>query len=427
MANVYFAYSVKSDYRLLLLLPDAEPRRRIRACDVCLIRKTRCEETRPCRHCIRKGLACTDLRTYRKLGPKTLRKKTLQMISDALERRSLDGVAEKVHLFLRGRERRLVPLTVPLLLELQPFGDFSPQLASFEEASRTLALLTLAQLVLGLSGATEAALDEAVAETQLQLCGGDFSYGVHYHRLLLEYHLSNRARLAGRREQLLVHLRQAFAHFSMADTAANSAQQGLGELAQVLRTAERLNYLFDEHSRPFGVRFALRFAPLAHTSSFVLNSCLRLMALLEDTGVFAEPPSGQPGAAPRAGAADVRKLVLAPFPQTSAEPFEVATVQVVQQLVLFRVALAQQHSVAQDVRGVVAALSGLLSADMALAVVVFGMEQHFLDILRVALVVGADAVEYARRIAAFATDVTRELVHTDAVLAPWWVQWGPKV
>lgn len=53
----------------------------IRACDGCAIRKTKCEERRPCRHCFNNGLECTDLRERKKSGPKNLRKKTIDSIN----------------------------------------------------------------------------------------------------------------------------------------------------------------------------------------------------------------------------------------------------------------------------------------------------------------------------------------------------------
>lgn len=53
----------------------------IRACDGCAIRKTKCEEARPCKHCLNNGLECTDLRERKKSGPKNLRKKTIDSIN----------------------------------------------------------------------------------------------------------------------------------------------------------------------------------------------------------------------------------------------------------------------------------------------------------------------------------------------------------
>lgn len=57
----------------------------IRACDACAIRKTKCEAQRPCRHCLHNNLECTQLRERKKLGPKNLRKKTLDLINSIRE------------------------------------------------------------------------------------------------------------------------------------------------------------------------------------------------------------------------------------------------------------------------------------------------------------------------------------------------------
>lgn len=57
----------------------------IRACDACAVRKTKCEAQRPCRHCIHNNLECTQLRERKKLGPKNLRKKTLDLINSLRE------------------------------------------------------------------------------------------------------------------------------------------------------------------------------------------------------------------------------------------------------------------------------------------------------------------------------------------------------
>ncbi|ODV69413.1 hypothetical protein HYPBUDRAFT_3392 [Hyphopichia burtonii NRRL Y-1933] len=65
--------------------PTKKRKSNIRACDACAIRKTRCEEQRPCSHCINNGLECTQLRERKKSGPKNLRKKTLDSINNLRE------------------------------------------------------------------------------------------------------------------------------------------------------------------------------------------------------------------------------------------------------------------------------------------------------------------------------------------------------
>lgn len=79
MSNLYFAYSVREGYK-----PPPTPiahEKKSRACDACAVRKTKCQDERPCAHCVKNGLECTMVRTIKKLGPKTLRKRTLDLIS----------------------------------------------------------------------------------------------------------------------------------------------------------------------------------------------------------------------------------------------------------------------------------------------------------------------------------------------------------
>lgn len=86
-SNLYFAYSIKRDFNgLVSLLPALLPpilekkKKKTRACDACSVRKTKCDESRPCRHCVNNNLECTELRQRKKLGPKNLRKKTIDSI-----------------------------------------------------------------------------------------------------------------------------------------------------------------------------------------------------------------------------------------------------------------------------------------------------------------------------------------------------------
>lgn len=81
MANVYFAYSTKSNSAI----PAPPVRKKARACDACSVRKTRCGEARPCHHCVQNNLECTELRQRKKSGPKSLRSKTITSINSLTE------------------------------------------------------------------------------------------------------------------------------------------------------------------------------------------------------------------------------------------------------------------------------------------------------------------------------------------------------
>lgn len=61
--------------------PKKKRKATIRACDACAIRKVRCDEQRPCRHCVTNKLNCTSIRERKKSGPKNLHKKTLATIN----------------------------------------------------------------------------------------------------------------------------------------------------------------------------------------------------------------------------------------------------------------------------------------------------------------------------------------------------------
>lgn len=83
----YFTYSLKysnGDAASLLstVLPpiNEKKKRKTRACDGCAVRKTKCDDSRPCRHCVNNNLNCTERRERKKSGPKNLRKKTIDSI-----------------------------------------------------------------------------------------------------------------------------------------------------------------------------------------------------------------------------------------------------------------------------------------------------------------------------------------------------------
>jgi hypothetical protein len=53
-----------------------------RACDACKIRKIKCSETSPCSGCTASGIACTFKKVQATRGPRSLRAKTIQKISE---------------------------------------------------------------------------------------------------------------------------------------------------------------------------------------------------------------------------------------------------------------------------------------------------------------------------------------------------------
>lgn len=52
-------------------------------CDACSIRRVKCDGKAPCARCVRSSLECRRLRTRKKMGPKTVHKKTLGRLASA--------------------------------------------------------------------------------------------------------------------------------------------------------------------------------------------------------------------------------------------------------------------------------------------------------------------------------------------------------
>lgn len=89
MENYVARTLTKSQEDLEILEAGDKPKKKrkttSRACDACAIRKVKCEQRRPCSHCVTNNLNCTQLRQRKKSGPKTLHKKTLDSINSFSE------------------------------------------------------------------------------------------------------------------------------------------------------------------------------------------------------------------------------------------------------------------------------------------------------------------------------------------------------
>lgn len=149
MSNVYFAYSIKSDYHR----PAPPRRKKSRACDACAVRKTRCDDARPCRHCINNRLECTEKRQRKKSGPKTLRHKTLASINSVAGGRDSWSPALD---FLR------TPQSTPVPFAVASFGPRAAQLlAEPPSAPARLAVASYALLLAETHARASARLLEA--------------------------------------------------------------------------------------------------------------------------------------------------------------------------------------------------------------------------------------------------------------------------
>ncbi|ODV81542.1 uncharacterized protein CANTADRAFT_19174 [Suhomyces tanzawaensis NRRL Y-17324] len=61
--------------------PNKKHKPSVQACDACAVRKVKCENQRPCTHCVVNRITCTTLRERKKSGPKNLHRRTLDCIS----------------------------------------------------------------------------------------------------------------------------------------------------------------------------------------------------------------------------------------------------------------------------------------------------------------------------------------------------------
>lgn len=283
-ANLYFAYSVKKEYSLPPLENNSddgtlrdlrrERKKYIRACDACAIRKTKCDESRPCRNCYSNNLECTELRERKKMGPKKLRNRTLETIKSLTsngtkqESSDLSPVADIISLTPESVTvvRALAPLTVPSLsLCLPEILNFLRHSAShnadtMEGQAKDAAMASLALLLLAALSAMNKDqkgsnfelhfqfLKEYVALTQasvtkrlLLLLEEPTTSATHYYVSLTELHLYGFFLFKGHHFSVrhLVHLRNAISNYQLISMSLDSDITGLSELRKSLYSAER--------------------------------------------------------------------------------------------------------------------------------------------------------------------------------------------
>ncbi|KAF3988305.1 hypothetical protein FT663_04057 [Candidozyma haemuli var. vulneris] len=289
--NLYFAYSIKKEYKSPPLALNGsssssvsdsgkERKKYLRACDACAIRKTKCEETRPCRNCRNNGLECTELRERKKMGPKKLRKSTMESIQ-SLEKSAKESgsdvpvLAATADLLadtptLELTARALVPLTVSssslclpeMLIYLRNSAPHKPD--TLETQASDAALASLALLLLAALSATEmtcgAEIDthiqlmvDHVASVYADVSRRSFlssdqttTSATHYNLALAELHMYGYFMFKGSAfcVRQLVHLRGAISHYQLISMSSDSDISGLSELRRTLYSAERSACLF---------------------------------------------------------------------------------------------------------------------------------------------------------------------------------------
>lgn len=335
MSNLYFAYSIKKEYTLpplghLILENSSESRKKhIRACDACAIRKTKCEETRPCRNCRNNGLECTELRERKKMGPKTLRKRTIELIN-LLERHrlgeenlDLSPVAEAVSALKKDAVEALFPLTVPsmanCLEDVARSIKAGPVIASDDSGSRAssdngekpnwdpaasareLAHVSLGLLLLSAPSSTFAGALGGFRDHVSLVYGAftskllflqNYTSAAHYHASLAELHMYGCYLLLGTpfSARQLVHLRSAITHYQLIATSLDTDTDMLLDLRRTLYTAERCACLFatEEAFRAGGLIHIGPSSPQfshSHNKTFVTDCVHDLFKLAEEHGV----------------------------------------------------------------------------------------------------------------------------------------------
>lgn len=335
-SNLYFAYSIKKGFEDPKLAPEPvldARRKKTRACDACSIRKTKCDESRPCRHCVSNGLDCRDLRERKKSGPKTLRKKTIEHINAlSKEPRSepddsstttptppaLADLRLVVHALSSAPPhvfRACVPFTVPAMVHdgpvliaslLETDAAALPYTSSKRYAVATLALVVLHMLktvedpvrIGSLSAILSphvSSCGDACRQSHLVLPGPAGDFDTQYYLALAELHLFSYMMLSDSSSaNKLVHLRTAITHYQILEFRYGKDNSSLlAELRRTLYLWERHAYLFDLDATVRGVGVLLPpVSHLVHDAPInfpVLDHYFLMLYALDDMLVFLEP------------------------------------------------------------------------------------------------------------------------------------------
>ncbi|OBA24280.1 hypothetical protein METBIDRAFT_121912 [Metschnikowia bicuspidata var. bicuspidata NRRL YB-4993] len=304
-SNPYFAYSIKSGYLgdpgslsdtsqsvdtngSASKKPTRKKRNTSRACDVCSIRKTKCDNSRPCRLCVATNVKCTELRVRKKSGPKTFRKKTIDSINSVGAQFS--GIASDRHLVAQLDSGSSFPdlalvvnvlsrLPVDFLQELVPFtlpgiaedaiplmdrlqscphvlgGSVDTNLTRYAVTTLCLVLLEMLLLVdkpadydAMLWGLQVHILLIRSACERLVMFGQSqdkINFDTQFYLALAELHQFSYLMLkAAPNSYKLVHLRAAMAHCDLLTPHTNKDMYRKAELRRTLQLWERHMFLF---------------------------------------------------------------------------------------------------------------------------------------------------------------------------------------
>lgn len=297
-SNLYFAYSIKREFDgLVSLLPTVLPpilekkKKKTRACDACSVRKTKCDESRPCSHCVNNNLECTELRQRKKLGPKNLRKKTIDSIHLILK----DSHTQSPEHYDGGN---ISDFSVPVLANLADFAGvadyvkhLSPELllvlapftvagfhgsvpdillsvsspvggSSLADYAKRLAACSYVLVVIAMSSFSASKVDESspVSATMVQSrvlllysdcarllvfrTSHELDFDCIFYLSLAELHLYAFSRLSLMPSRELIHLKSAISQYQLLAALHGKDNSQVRELYQLLYVWERHAYLF---------------------------------------------------------------------------------------------------------------------------------------------------------------------------------------
>lgn len=282
--NPYFAYSIKRDF----VAPPATPppRKKTRACDVCSIRKIKCDNARPCQHCVNNNLECTELRQRKKSGPKSLRQKTMDLI------RSLELLLSSQEDLSNGFEPDLgvlgelaiVPpqslaLSVPCTVSSMTEFSFARPVDLLSNAQK-FAVCTYAVLVVDLHAhrfpnfntvlerlQTVVAYFSTVCDFTVE-AHADFDF--HYHMALANFHMFvHGLQSDGWDSRRFLRLRTSISHCQILEPTEERHLHLIIELQRTLYVWERHAYHFAD---PVFKRAGVLIAPVSVASGDLLTA-----------------------------------------------------------------------------------------------------------------------------------------------------------
>ncbi|KAM9897007.1 hypothetical protein OXX79_007128 [Metschnikowia pulcherrima] len=416
MSNPYFAYSIKSEYvggngsssdvsqRVDSPPVPEKPRKRntSRACDVCSIRKTKCDNSRPCRSCVANNVKCTELRVRKKSGPKSLRKKTMDSISlvgadfagmnadpgllssldSSCQYPDLSAVVEALSGISRDFLQEAVPFTIPSIAEeakplLSYLRDCPHDPTNVQVSTMRYAMSTLALVLLELLSRVEKPAQYALLSRDLHIyilsaraacerlivfdSAENLGFDAHFYLALGDLHqFSYLALKAVPSSHKWLHLHASMAHCDFLELKAEDSVYSKGELRRTLQIWMRQMTLFGadrvfRKGRILPLNF--NYEEMLSTKNHALNTLYELLRvsdhLVEAGAVVPEPFSWSHhqtefGDSNYTYAALKRNLDTVSETRILRRPGELVTTQILNLLIQFKLLLVTSHKYSES-------------------------------------------------------------------------------